>query len=220
MQDKEIEKVADRCKRICGGSTEQCYIRNDKQLRCIADMVINKTATIIKGLKSALENDDNKALKQAALLSMRNATELSNWIQYLQTISDYNSYSKLVLDATSSERRTEIRYPLWDRCQKKFQVLLNNGADQAEILNISQSGVELRTQKDIPKGTIMECQLVANKQKSRATHFIAEAVYCKKVGDAYECGARVLEAGGEKLFNFFGFVHQFTINIEMNSLLD
>lgn len=220
MSDKEIEKVADRCRRICGGSTEQCYIRNDKQLRCIADMVVNKTATIIKGIKTSLENDDTEALKRAALLSMKNAAELSNWIQYLQTVSDYTAYSTLVLDATATERRTEIRYPLWDRAQRKIHVLLNDGADLADILNISQSGMELRTSVEIPGGTVFECQLVADGLRSRAAHFVAESIYSEKSGDAFKCGARILEAGGDKLFNFFGFVHQYIISLEMDSMLD
>ena len=112
MSDKRIERVSDRCKRICGEKLDDCYVNRKEQLLCISDMVVNKTASIMMALSASLQMDDTEFLKETARDSLSDTCELSNWIKYLQIVPDLQNLSSLVLDADSAEKRTEIRYPL------------------------------------------------------------------------------------------------------------
>lgn len=219
MKKRAIERVSDRCQRICGEKREDCYVNSKSQINCIADMVINKTTSMGMLLRGALESDDLEFVRDTIRESMNNSTELSNWVRYLQIVPDLQNLSTLVLDADSEERRTEIRYPLPEDKRPFINVLLGDGKSEGELVNFSQSGLQVLSTEPFDKGMVLDCQLTARISAAHAISFRAAVMYAVPAGDAHIMGMRVMDVQGGNVFNIFGTVHQLMVDVDMDSIL-
>jgi hypothetical protein len=210
--DKAIQRVSDRCERICGKKQSECYVNKREQINCIADMVINKTSSIIMSLSASLQTDDGGFLRDTASESLTDASELSNWIKYLQIVPDLRTLSTLVLDTSSAEKRKEIRYPVPGDLEGRINVICDDMPD-AGLLNFSQSGMQIRSSRPIKEGAVLKCHIVTDVEEGPKNPFKATAMYCIPVEGSYMCGARISEMRGSGVFNFFSLVHQLMLDM-------
>lgn len=207
-----LDRMSDRCKRICGTVDNECYINSKNQLRCIIDMVINNTSTITMTLGFSLDEDSRDAMVENMKLAINSSNELSNWIKFLQLMGDLKKLSSLVLDSDAKENRTEIRYPMTVPTGKI--TVYANGA-HGDIINYSQSGVKFYCSEPLEPGTSMEADLVLNIPQGKKVPIVLKVAYCIKSEDnnQYIAGAQLQEVYGSRLFNFFNEVHHMIMDL-------
>ena len=217
MPEKRIERVSDRCRRICGENLDHCFVNKKEQINCISDMVINKTASIMMALSASLQMDDYEFLKDTGRESLSDTCELSNWVKYLQIVPDLLTLSSLVLDADSAEKRSEIRYPLPSEFEGKVNIIFSDMLE-ARLINFSQSGMQVATNKPIEQGTVLECHLTKDIEEGLVSPFKAKAMYVVSSNGSNICGMRIVEMQGSEVFNFFSLVHQLMLDIKMSDM--
>jgi hypothetical protein len=210
-----VQRVSDRCKRICGQKEPECYVNKKEQINCISDMVINKTSSVMMALSASLQMDDSVFLRETARESLSDACELSNWIKYLQIVPDLFTLSTLVLDAASAEKRTEIRYPLPKDFEGRINVIYN-GMLEAKLVNFSQKGLQIISSQPIKEGTVLQCHMMTDVAEGSNNPFKATAMYCVSVDGSNICGARITEMQGSEVFNYFSLVHQFMLDMTVD----
>jgi hypothetical protein len=200
-----IDRVEDRCKRICGETREHCYVNSRQQLNCIADLVINKTASISMLLGFSLDEQDKEAANENLRESISISNELSNWVKYLRIVKDLRDLSSLVLDSDSAEKRTEIRYPMPGgyETQVAMTIALPDSEVQCVIVNFSQSGAQLRCPKALDIDSLAECIIKLPPPYNNEMPCRARIKYCGKSDGDYIIGARIDEVSGSRSFNFF-----------------
>jgi len=215
MKERTVDRVRDRCKRICGKTREDCFINRREQINCISDTIINKTTIMTLSLGSILQSNDIELMKTKAANAMKSAAELSNWIKYLQLVPDLQALSSLVLDAEADEKRMEIRYPVPDR--SRARVLLPGGTE-AVLIDFSQSGFGMLTREPMETGSVLECRLTSDITGPQMEVFSTEVMYSFPSGDSHSSGLLVSEVRGYGSFNFFNLVNQFLMDMEMQDL--
>ena len=215
--DRAVDRVGDRCVRICGGMKEECFVNRREQINCIADMVINKTTVMSVALDSALKTGDREMIEKRIKASLKSASELANWIKYLQMVPDLRTLSSLVLDADSGEKRMEIRYPMPEDETGSLRVVLPGGGESS-LVDFSQSGLGILSQAPLQAGAVVECRLTSDATGPRPEVFTAEARWCLPAGGGHACGMLIREVKGRASFNFFNMVNQFMLNIELEGL--
>lgn len=175
-----IDRMIDRCQRICGSAEGTCFVNNRDQLKCIADMVINKTAGITMTLDFLMMESDPQMLKEGIHDSIRAANELANWIKYMQLVQDLRQMSSLVLDSDQREKRKEIRYPVPERFESlKVRVVFDGAESEGKLENFSSSGLRFTSNKPIKPGTRMQVIVIG---ASSSVSLAAEARYCGDPG--------------------------------------
>jgi hypothetical protein len=178
----------------------------------MADIIINKTSSIIMTLGASLQMNDGGFIRDTASESLTDACELSNWIKYLQIVPDLLTLSALVLDADSTKKRKEIRYPLPGELEGHINVICND-MHEAKLVNFSQSGMQILSPRPIKEAAVLQCHLVADVAEGLKNPFKATAMYCDQVDGSYMCGARISEMRGSGFFNFFNLVHQLMLDM-------
>jgi hypothetical protein len=217
MQERSVDRVEDRCRRICGETRDDCFINSRKQINCISDTIINKTTIMTISLGSILKSNDMDLMKKKAAFAMKSASELANWIKYLQMVPDLQALSSLVLDAEAEEKRTEIRYPVPEREKGRIRVVLPGGSE-AGLIYFSQSGLGILSPEPLEKGSDLECRLTSDITGPQAEVFRAGVRYSAPSGDGHFCGMLISEVKGYGPFNFFDLVNQFLTDIELREL--
>jgi hypothetical protein len=207
-----IERMSDRCKRICGSADRHCYIHRNEQISCIADIVINKTAGISMFLGMSLKQSGAGAGDEYVRESISASNELSNWIKYLQLAGNLRELSSLVLDANPGEKRTEIRYPLPEAHSIHIAAHVGlpgyNMPVAVAVTNFSQSGVQLKCPEPLETGTRVDGRVFPALYEDRETPFGAVIKYCAKHEGGHLVGARVVEVSGGTTFNFFNSIYR------------
>lgn len=177
----------------------------------MADVIINKTTSIIMSLSASLQTDDRELLKDTARESLSNACELSNWIKYLQIVPDLLTLSTLVLDSNSVQKRKEIRYPVPAELEGRINVLCDD-MFEARLVNFSQSGMQILSDRPIREGSILRCRLITDVEEGTPKTFRATAMYCAQIEDSYICGALISDIHGNGGFNFFNAIYQLILD--------
>lgn len=213
-----IERMSDRCKRICGNVDKPCYVDNKNHIGCLTDSIINRTSAICMMLNYSINETDKEALDNNIKDSLAIANELSNWIKYIQLIGNLQKLLPLVLNSDAGEKRREIRYPLPDAFTEDFktQIKMNCAPMPSALVNYSQSGVQLMTPEPIGPGSVIECRLSAGTSNngSKGVPFKAKIVYSVESMDGFVTGAKLEEVFGSPVFNFFNSVHGLIIETQ------
>lgn len=206
-----IDLMSDRCRRICGSTDRACYINSREQLNCIADMVVNKTATISMIMRFSLQEDERSFIDENIREVIANAYELSNWVRYLQLVQDLRRLSSLVLDADSKEKRKDIRYPVPDEHVDTMLAMVHCGEGatgmEGRLVNFSQSGLRLRM-KGMPCSGPATIRIIPRSAEGRALELSVDVRYAGVDSEGYALGAKVLNVGGNAVFNFFDEVYR------------
>jgi hypothetical protein len=212
LDKKKIQRVSDRCKRICGKKQSECFVNKKEQINCIADMVINKTSSIIMTLGASVQMKDSEFILETAMESLSDAGELSNWIKYLQIVPDLLTLSSLILDADSMEKRKEIRYPVPGELEGQIKVV-SDDIPEARLVNFSQSGMQILSSRPIEGGAVHQYHLMSDIEDGLKNPFKAMVMYCIPTEGSYICGARIVEMLGSGIFNFFSPIHQLMLDM-------
>lgn len=210
-----IHRMIDRCRRICGEADKNCYVNSKDQLKCITDVVINRTAGISMLLGFTLNEKEKASIDEGIRESLAMANELSNWVKYLQMISDLKELSSLVLDSDSAEKRKEVRYPLPNYLRDSIgvKIKLAGAAAPAVLVNFSQSGLQIKSAEPLAVGSRIECCLALPHPAENEVTFKATVRYSS--GGGGFAGAQIEEVSGVKVFNFFNNVHYFIMETGM-----
>jgi hypothetical protein len=215
-----IDRMKDRCRRICGDGETDCFVKSQSQLNCISDLVINKTASISMLLEFSLERDRKAVDGETAQAVYSSTNELSNWIKFLQMIGDMRQLHQLVLDSDQNEKRSEIRYPVPESMKGRvglvFDGLPAGNAEAIDIINYSQSGVRFSMPDEIKVGSCIEALLVSDGGTSADLTQLSLEVRNNFVADGrLQVGAQVTVVSGREVFNFFAIVHSLLIGMEL-----
>jgi hypothetical protein len=209
------DKIVDRCKVICGGISESCFMDNTRHLDCIADMVINKTSGISLLLNRALREDPDEASE-----NIRNAItilkELSNWVKYLQVTRNLKQLNALHSNAGISDCRKVARYPLPEMYEKyiSMKVTLPGRSIPVSIIDFCQRGSQFRSAEPIEPGSIITCTLSTQFNIKKEVHCSMTVKYCSPRDGAYLIGAHVTDVDDSSEFNFFNNIYDFIIEIQ------
>jgi hypothetical protein len=212
-----IDRMLDRCKRICGDiNTEGCFVNDKNQLSCISDMAVNKATSIAMMLEFALMDDDPEFLKENIREALTQNNELLNWIKYLRLVGDLQKLGSLVLDSDENEKRKEIRYPIVQDGVVSYTLSINDKNIPIEMINFSQSGVRFTSVEELKSTELVQCKLVCHKPEG-SKDISLRVKYCAPEGDGYIIGARIESMGGQSTFNFFAYILQ--LHIDISALL-
>jgi hypothetical protein len=204
-----IDRMIDRCRRICKTPDKQCFINSREQLNCIADMVINKAAGISMLLELSLLEEEKDIIDEDIMESISSANELSNWIRYLQMVGDLHELSSLVLDSDSSEKRKEIRYPVPEILSEKISVRVKRSGEimPVRLTNFSQSGLQIKSPEPLDIDHLGEFSIASADTEARELTLKASIRYCWEQDGKFVMGARIEELLGSATFNFFTNVY-------------
>ncbi len=212
-----IETIIRRCRRICGGTREHCFIDNEKQIICIADMIINKVTGIKGIIEMAARPDQNKGLPEVLDRISVSLDELINWVRYLQITHDLRELSDLTFESRTEERRKEKRYPLPGIYQRFITLRIGGPGSrfQALLLDFSPRGVKFRSPGPFDIDSKVECTLTT---AGREVSLSARVRHCMEEGGEYVIGAEIEEVSDDTSFNFFRDVHSLLIEAAMQEL--
>lgn len=210
-----VDLMKDRCRRICGSKIDTCYVNSTNQLRCITDMVINKTTAVSMSLGMSLRDSNPEKKEEKVKRAIYSSNELSNWIKYLQLVGDLRELSSLVLDSDTQEKRTEIRYPMSIAADN---IMIHTNGYSGRIINFSQSGVLFISDKPMKLDDSFDASLVLNTPLGKKIPFKFKARHQNKLPDGtYATGCLIKEVYGNTLFNFFNEVYHLMIDIRWNA---
>jgi hypothetical protein len=207
-----LDRMEDRCRRICGDGGSDCFVNSKDQLSCIADMIVNKTASIAMGLSFALESGDKEILEDCVRDTITNTHELQNWIKYLQLVKDLRHTGDLVMNSLHSVKREEIRYPVPQEYEGQIEIRVRDPEMNLKLIDFSQSGFKVVSDRPLEATRIFEAVLFNTKNMQEGQRMTADTMFCRATDGGYQIGARVLSLEGAKVFNFFNGVYSVIMN--------
>ena len=80
--------LKDRCTMICGEEERDCITANNKQVRCVADMVVNQAYGILSVVDMIKTEKDQQVVGEYLDEVKTISNELINWAKYLQVTHD------------------------------------------------------------------------------------------------------------------------------------
>ena len=201
-----IHRVRDRCEGICKKNQSERFADRKKQTGCVADMIINKTSSMMMARGTALRVDDKEFPEDSADERRSDTCEISGWIKHLQ-VMHLITLSALVLNSKYVEKLTDIRHPLPSEFQGQIKIVTDNGI-KARLVNFSQKGMQVLSPWPLDEGEEFHFHLVTDRGDDASNLFKASAMYCTPADGPFLCGVRILEMDGREAFNFFSCVHQ------------
>jgi hypothetical protein len=193
-----------RCREICGDDVRNCFIDNQKQIDCIADMVLNKVFAVSLCIEPVLNDtseDKNRLyLKQA----MHALNELTNWIKYLQVVKDIRLLASVSEDRMS-DRRRESRYPMPEKYQRhlKFLIAVSDIFIPARLVNFSRRGLSFVSADELLVGSSHRCMISTAQTIRKETSFNIRVRHCAEHADGYLVGAEIEDISDGLSFDFF-----------------
>lgn len=196
--------LKDRCSMICGERGSDCITTNNKQVRCVADMVVNQAygiLSVVDMYKS--EKDKNTAagyLEEVRTIS----NELINWAKYLQVTHDIR---KAVQQKQhwKGNSRGEARYPFPEEFREYISLRVDGPIDptEATIVNFSQSGLRFMYKGAEPQDCLLACTLTSNERIGKSVSLVCEVKYFADHDGEMLIGAEIVEISDSPDFNFF-----------------
>jgi hypothetical protein len=201
-----IHRVRERCDSICKKKRSERDINRGGQTGCMADMVINRTSSMMMARGTALRMDDKEFPEDAADERRSDECEVSSWVKHLQ-VMHLISLSRLILNVEYVEKLTDIRNPLPSEFEGQIKIVCDNGI-KARIVNFSPKGMQVLSPWPMDEGEELHFRLVTDLGESENNTFKASAIYCTSVKGAFLCGMRILQKEGRAALNFYSSVHK------------
>ena len=205
----------ERCERICGKSETRCFVSNRKQLKCIADMILNKVSVSSLLLESAIANAPGCEGSEKAGMALKSLDELVSWIKFLQMAHDLRETIELFNGRNTRKnrkQRSEIRYPLPEIYRKYIGLHItgNGAAVQVDLINFGRSGLQFRAPEPFPVGTSMAGVFSTERHPiKREVSFVAVVRHCTPDSGKYKVGVQLDGKHDEVSLDFFLNVHDF-----------
>ncbi len=183
----------DRCKHLCKNFRDDCFIKNPRQVVCIADMVINKITGVSALLQLLLKNEtspENLKLIEKAETEIKG---LVDWIRFLELAGDIREFIKARPEERPDEKRSEPRFPLTDTLRGiiKMSVQVEDENRDVEIINISNRGILFRSGREFNPGERILSTLKFLKNPIKERVFYLTVRHSTKKGEYFLTGAEV-----------------------------
>lgn len=201
--------LKDRCRQICGDEAQNCFVGNKRQIDCIADMVINKVSVSKAMIESALLNVPEGDSREYLDLALSSMADLSNWIKFLQVAHDLRELSAAAIEG-APERRAEARFPLPGIYRKYIgmTLYLSGASIEVELVDFSQRGMRFNCPVRLDMDSTVEGQLYTDHVIKKEVSFKLKVRHCKRAGESFSAGGRILEVSDAPSFNFFNNVFE------------
>ncbi|MBI5076591.1 MAG: PilZ domain-containing protein [Nitrospirae bacterium] len=193
-----------RCREICGDDVRNCFIDNQNQIDCIADMVLNKVFAVSLCIEPVL-NDASEEMNRLYLKQAMHAlNELTNWIKYLQVVKDIKLLAAVSEDRMS-DRRRESRYPMPEIYQRhlKFQVAVSDLLIPVRLVNFSRHGLSLVIADKLSVDSSYRCMISTAQTIRKETSFNIRVRHCAGHADGFLVGAEIEDIADSLSFDFF-----------------
>ncbi|MGD0887375.1 MAG: PilZ domain-containing protein [Thermodesulfovibrionales bacterium] len=212
-------RLSERCRRICGTMSEDCFIKNQNQILCLSDMVINKISGILVIVESAAEKNQRDESRQFFDEALRNMRELLNWVKFLQVAHDLRVPSLLAYETNVPEKRKQTRYPLPEVYHKYIVMKINISGSFVSVLltNFSQGGMQFKSPEPLDIDAIKECLLHTTHMAEKEAFFTVRIKYCANHNGEYLIGAEIEEISDSITFDFFNNVYDFMVEMMMKA---
>lgn len=196
--------MKDRCTMICGEDGRQCITANNRQVRCVADMVVNQAYGILSIMDMLKTEKDPQAVDEFLGEVRTISNELINWAKYLQVSHDIRKVVRQERDWQNDSRR-EARYPFPEEFGEFISLRVDGpmAPVKATILNFSQSGVQFRYRGRPPVDSMIACTLMGNERIGKKVGLVCEVKYYSEETGETLVGAQVVEVSDSTDFNFF-----------------
>lgn len=212
----------DRCKRLCKDFRDDCFIKNPRQVVCIADMVINKITGISALLQLLMKKEtspENLKLIEKADMEIKG---LVDWIRFLELAGDIREFIKARPEERPDEKRSEPRFPVTDTLRDimKMSVQVDDKNSDVEIINISNKGILFRSRQEFEPGERILSTLKFIKNPIRERVFYLTVRHSTKKGEHFLTGAEV-DRDEATYFSIFQSVYEYVEEMVFkNSLQD
>lgn len=187
---------------------KNCFITNPQQVRCIADMVINKAAAVSSVLELALEEGESEHSRVLFSRATHELAELINWVKYLQIVREIGLFRELMKER-QDERRKEKRYPLPEPYYPYLTLRVGGqggGKVPCTLLDFSRHGLSFRCAQELHRERDYQCEFSIVHVISKTMTFPAVVRYCRLQGQEYVIGAEIGDVPDQDSFNFFSGV--------------
>lgn len=193
-----------RCRDICGDDVRHCFIDNQKQIDCIADMVLNKVFAVSLCIEPVLNDAGGDKNRQCLEQAMHALNELTSWIKYLQVAKDIRLLASVSEDRMS-DRRRESRYPMPEIYQRhlKFLVAVSEIFIPARLVNFSRHGLSFVSADELSVGSSHRCMISTVQTIRKETSFNIRVRHCSAHADGYMVGAEIDGIPDSLSFDFF-----------------
>jgi len=204
------ESLHERCLRLCGKTSQSCFINDTAQLTCLSDMLINKAY----GLSSLLELIKAEGLPESSVEMVDESVgitqEIINWVKYLQVTRDLSHTIRCAMDGKHPVKRSEMRFPFPDALDK--QIILKARCDSeshnVRLVNFSKSGLQFVCNGMLETGRSFDAELVAV-LPDKTLGFKAVVKYIMEHDSTFIVGAAIEEVSNNTDFDFFRGVLEF-----------
>lgn len=209
-----------RCREICGDDVRSCFIDNQNQIDCIADMVLNKVFAVSLCIEPVL-NDSNEEMNRLYLnQAMHALNELTNWIKYLQVVKDIRLLAAVSEDRLS-DRRRESRYPLPEIYHRhlKFLVAVSDIGIPARLVNFSRHGLSFVIADELSVDALHRCMISTAQTIKKETSFTIRVRHCAGHADGFLVGAEIEDVSDGQSFDFFENIVSYINSVSENNRL-
>lgn len=138
----EPNELHERCRYFCGDQPEPCFAERGRQVRCIADMVLNKVGGVQAALATARREPGEIDLEETLAMADESLRSLVEWVRYLHVAGDRNQLARLA--APRDARRREDRYPVPPKRRSliHMEVATPEGRFPVTLEDFSRSGLQ------------------------------------------------------------------------------
>lgn len=193
-----------RCGEICGEDVRNCFIDNQKQIDCIADMVLNKVFAVSLCIEPVLNDASGDKNRQYLEQAMHALNELTNWIKYLQVVRDIRLLAS-VSDDRMSDRRRESRYPMPEIYHRhlKCLVAVSDILIPVRLVNFSRHGLSLVITDELTVDSSYRCIIATAQTIRKEASFHIRIRHCTGHADGFLVGAEIEDIADGLSFDFF-----------------
>ncbi len=214
-----VETLSERCKRLCGDSAGDCFVRNQNQISCIADMIVNKLSGILSVMEHAAGSDQDYNAEEFVGMALGNVRQLIKWVKFLQISHDLRVPWALAQEERSSEKRGETRYP-FPEIYRKYVVIevdVSGCLTPVMLLNFSQYGMLFSCPEPLEIDSVRNGVLRCHGTIGGEVPFKVRVRHCTEHDGEYVIGGRVEAVSGGDTLDFFKNVHAFVLEAMMKA---
>ena len=196
--------LKDLCSMICGEDRVQCITANNKEVTCVADMVVNQAYGILS-VVDLIKHEQDADTAAGYLEEIHTiSNELINWAKYLQVTHDVQSVARH-MDIKESGLRREVRYPFPEDFREFVSLKVEGPMDpvKATIVNFSQSGIQFSYDGPPPTDPALVCTLMSHERIGKRVGLLCEVKYFAEHEGRMLIGAQIVEVSDSPDFNFF-----------------
>ena len=208
-----LNEHLDRCERMCGQEKERCFIQNRNQVRCIADMVVNKAMGVREPIEIAGQQESIENMRLTLRRAANSLQSLMDWVRYLHVVQDLRELR--YYDANGTNRRRDERFCVPAAYQKhvRMDIYHQSDVETVSVLDFSRHGMRFQGIMPISKGAFVDCRFSAASGLALESGFKLKVVHCQPLGDSLIVGAEITEVENEGIFQVYRKLYDFILGM-------